>query len=127
MTNRGIALGALKRILLLGALAGSLAGLMMAGVEMIYGWASPMQSLWDAPMAIWAYIGGLDHFGHPGNHIGPIVLGIGGAKMKGIFFSVLVVGRVGGPYQPPRAGGGRARPAPCPRPLGAARPPAPPR
>jgi len=39
MTERTIALGATKRILLLGALAGSLAGLMMAGVEMIYGWA----------------------------------------------------------------------------------------
>jgi len=45
MTNRGIALGAFKRILLLGALAGSLAGLMMAGVEMIYGWASPVHSV----------------------------------------------------------------------------------
>ena len=42
MKQRIIALGALERILLLGALAGSLAGVMMAGVEMIYGWASPM-------------------------------------------------------------------------------------
>src|SRR3954463_14735429 len=89
MTNRGIALGAFKRILLLGALAGSLAGLMMAGVEMIYGWASTMHSLWDAPMAIWAYVGGLNHFGHPGNHIGPIVLGIGGHMVNAIFVAIL--------------------------------------
>jgi hypothetical protein len=95
MTNRGIALGALKRILLLGALAGSLAGLMMAGVEMIYGWASPMHSLWDAPMAIWAYVGGLNHFGHPGNHIGPIVLGIGGHMINAIFVAIVFVALMG--------------------------------
>src|SRR3954453_22247418 len=89
MRNRGIALGAFKRILLLGVLAGSLAGLMMAGGEMIYGWASPMHSLWDAPMAIWAYVGGLNHFGHPGNHIGPIVLGIGGHMVNAIFVAIL--------------------------------------
>ena len=91
MTERTIALGATKRILLLGALAGSLAGLMMAGVEMIYGWASPVHSVWDAPMAIWAYIGGLNHFGDPGNHIGPIVLGIGGHMMNAIFVTIVFV------------------------------------
>src|SRR3954447_10488968 len=95
MTNRGIALGSFKRMLLLGALAGSLAGLMMAGVEMIYGWASPVHSLWDAPMAIWAYVGGLDHFGHPGNHIGPIVLGIGGHMMNSIFVALVCVALIG--------------------------------
>jgi uncharacterized membrane protein YagU involved in acid resistance len=92
MTNRGIALGAFNRILLLGVLAGSLAGLIMAGVEMIYGWASPMHSLWDAPMAIWAYVGGLNHFGHPGSHIGPIVLGIGGHMINAIFVAIVFVG-----------------------------------
>jgi uncharacterized membrane protein YagU involved in acid resistance len=91
MTKRIIALGAFKRILLLGALAGSLAGVMMAGVEMIYGWASPAHSVWDAPMAIWAYIGGLNHFGHPANHIGSIVLGIGGHMMNAIFVAVVFV------------------------------------
>src|SRR3954468_16156791 len=91
MTQRTKALGAFERILLLGALAGSLAGLMMAGVEMIYGWASPVHSLWDAPMAIWAYVGGLDHFGHPGNHLGPIVLGIGGPMMNSIVVAIVFV------------------------------------
>jgi hypothetical protein len=103
MTNRGIARGAFKRILLLGALAGSLAGLMMAGVEMIYGWASPMHSLWDAPMAIWAYVGGLNHFGHPGNHIGPIVLGIGGHMMNAIFVAIVFVALMGILKDPPSA------------------------
>src|SRR3954453_21573312 len=91
MTKRMIALGSFKRILLLGVLAGSLGGLMMAGVEMIYGWASPAHSLWDAPMAIWAYIGGLNHFGHLGNHIGPNVLGIGGHMMNSIFVAIVFV------------------------------------
>src|SRR3954465_6093841 len=91
MTKRMIALGSFKRILLLGALAGSLAGLMMAGVEMIYGWASPVHSLWDAPLAVLAFVGGLDHFGHPGNHIGPIVRGIGGHMMNSIFVAIVFV------------------------------------
>src|SRR4051794_30220381 len=91
MTKRIIALGGFERTLLLGALGGSLGGLMMAGVEMIYGWASPAHSLWDAPMAIWAYVGGLNHFGHPGNHIGPIVLGIGGDMMNSIVVAIVFV------------------------------------
>src|SRR4051812_23728778 len=91
MTKRMIALGSFQRILLLGALAGSLGGLMMAGVEMIYGWASPAHSLWDAPMAIWAYVGGLNHFGQPENHIGPIVLGIGGHMMNSIIVAIVFV------------------------------------
>src|SRR4051794_38541989 len=115
MTNRTIALGSFKRILLLGALAGSLGGLMMAGVEMIYGWASPVHSLWDAPMAIWAYVGGLNHFGHPGNHIGPIVLGIGGHMMNSIFVAVVFVGPVRVLKKPPPAVAPVLRIAPCPR------------
>ena len=91
MTKRIIALGAFKRILLLGALAGSLGGVMMAAVEMIYGWASPAHSVWDAPMAIWAYVGGLNDFGDPANHIGSIVLGIGGHMMNSILVAIVFV------------------------------------
>src|SRR4051794_31415064 len=105
MTKRMSTPGSFKRILLLGALAGSLGGLMMAGVEMIYGWASPVHSLWDAPMAVWAYVGGLNHFGHPGNHIGPIVLGIGGHMMKAIFVAIVFVALMGILKKPPGAGG----------------------
>src|SRR4051812_39880181 len=104
MTKRMIALGPSKQMLLLGALAGSLAGLMMAGVEMIYGWASPAHSLWDAPMAIWAYVGGLNHFGHPANHIGSIVLGIGGHMMNAIVVAIVFVALMRILKDPPRAG-----------------------
>ena len=62
-----------RRIMLLGAVGGMLAGMMMALTEMIYGWASGAHTAWDAPMAIWAWIVGLNHFGQPANHIGPIV------------------------------------------------------
>src|SRR4051794_41745538 len=109
MTKRMSTPGSFKRILLLGALAGSLGGLMMAGVEMIYGWASPMHSLWDAPMAIWAYVGGLNHFGHPGNHIGPIVLGIGGDKMNLIILADGFVGLLWVLKTPPPPGGAGVR------------------
>jgi hypothetical protein len=80
-----------KRTLLVGAVAGAAAGVAMAGVEMIYGWASSTHSAWDAPMGIWAYIGGLNHFGHPGNHIWPILLGIGGHMMNAIFIGIVFV------------------------------------
>lgn len=74
-----------------GAAAGAAAGMMMAGVEMIYGWASPAHTAWDAPIGIWAYIGGLNHFGHPANHVWPILLGISGHMMNAIFIGILFV------------------------------------
>jgi hypothetical protein len=80
-----------KHALLVGALAGAAAGLAMAAVEMMYGWASSAHTAWDAPMGIWAYIGGLDHFGRPANHIGPILLGIGGHMVNAILVAVVFV------------------------------------
>jgi hypothetical protein len=80
-----------KRTLLLGVVAGVAAGLAMAAVEMIYGWASSAHTAWDAPMGIWAYIGGLDHFGRPVDHIGPIVLGIGGHMLNAILVAIVFV------------------------------------
>lgn len=80
-----------QRILLVGGAAGAAAGLMMAGVEMISGWASSSHTAWDAPMGIWAYIGGLDHFGDPANHIWPILLGIGGHMMNAIVVGIVFV------------------------------------
>src|SRR3954470_13206216 len=81
----------IKRTLLVGVAAGAAAGLAMAAVEMIYGWASSAHTAWDAPMGIWAYIGGLNHFGRPANHIGPIVLGIGGHMLNAILVAVVFV------------------------------------
>lgn len=80
-----------KRAMLVGAIGGMAAGMMMAAVEMIYGWASSAHTAWDAPMGIWAYIGGLNHFGHPGNHIGPIILGLGGHMMNAMIIGIVFV------------------------------------
>src|ERR671922_91270 len=80
-----------KRTLVAGVVAGAAAGLAMAGVEMICGWASGAHTAWDAPMGIWAYIGGLNHFGRPADHIGPIVLGIGGHMLNAIVVAIVFV------------------------------------
>ncbi len=78
-----------RRIVVLGALGGVLAGMMMAMTEMVYGWVSSAHSFWEAPMAIWAWIGGLNHFGQPANHIGPIILGLGGHMMNSMIAGVM--------------------------------------
>src|SRR3954447_13239391 len=80
-----------KRTLAVGVAAGAAGGLAMAAVEMIYGWASSAHTAWDAPMGIWAYIGRLNHFGRPVDHIGSIVLGIGGHMLNSIFVAVVFV------------------------------------
>lgn len=80
-----------KRAMLVGAIGGMAAGMMMAAVEMIYGWASSAHTAWDAPMGIWAYIAGLNHFGHPANHVGPIVLGLGGHMMNSMIIGIVFV------------------------------------
>jgi hypothetical protein len=80
-----------KRLMLVGAIGGMVAGMMMAAVEMIYGWVSSAHTAWDAPMGIWAYIGGLDHFGHPANHIWPILLGLGGHMMNSMIIGIVFV------------------------------------
>jgi hypothetical protein len=76
---------------LLGAVAGLIAGLMLALTQMIYGWASSAHSAWDAPMAIWAWIAGLEHFGQPANHIGPILLGFAGHMVNSIVAGLIFV------------------------------------
>lgn len=82
-----------RRILLVGSLGGAAAGMMLAMVEMLYGWASSTHTFWDAPMAIWAWAGGSQHFGEPGNHVGPVLLGLAGhmanSMMLGVGFVAL--------------------------------------
>ena len=80
-----------RRSVLVGALGGLLAGMVMALTEMIYGWASTAHTAWDAPMAIWAWLVGLNHFGQPGNHIGPIILGLGGHLVHSMIVGVIFV------------------------------------
>ncbi len=83
-----------KKVILVGAIGGMVAGMMMALVEMVYGWLSDVHTFWDAPMAIWSWVAGIEHFGEPSNHVGPIVLGLGGHMMNsvliGIGFAALV-------------------------------------
>jgi hypothetical protein len=42
-------------------------------------------------MAIWAYVGGLEHFGRPANHVWPILLGIGGHMANSMMVGVVFV------------------------------------
>jgi len=83
------------RVVVIGAIGGMIAGMMMAMVEMIYGWLSDAHTLWDPPMAIWAWVAGMDNFGSPGDHIGSIVLGMAGhmvnSMMVGVVFAALMV------------------------------------
>ena len=81
----------LGRIVLLGAIGGMIAGMMMAAVEMVYGWISDAHTFWDAPMAIWAWVAGIEHFGEPANHIWPILLGIGGHMMNSAMIGIVFV------------------------------------
>jgi hypothetical protein len=92
-----------KRAILVGVATGAAGGMAMAGVEMIYGWASSAHTAWDAPMGIWAYIGGLNHFGHPANHVWPILLGIGGHMTNSIFVAIVFVGLLRALRDPPGA------------------------
>lgn len=85
-----------KRIVVVGAVGGMLAGMMMGMTEMFYGWASPTHTFWDPLMAIWSWVAGRNHFGTPSNHVGPIILGLGGhmmnAMMFGVMFSAMAAG-----------------------------------
>jgi len=87
-----------KRVALVGAVGGTVAGMMMAMFEMLYGWVSSAHTFWDAPMAIWAWVGGRSHFGAPGEHVGPIILGLGGhmmnSMMAGVVFAAMATALV---------------------------------
>jgi hypothetical protein len=80
-----------RRVVVVGALGGVLAGMVMALTEMLYGWASSAHTVWDAPMAIWAWVGGLDQFGRPADHIGAIVLGLDGHLVNSMIAGVVFV------------------------------------
>ncbi|SRR5712691_2289056 len=78
-----------RRLMLVGAIGGMLSGMMMGATEMFYGWASPAHTFWDPLMAIWSWVGGRNHFGAPGNHVGPIILGLGGHVMNAMVFGII--------------------------------------
>lgn len=82
-------------VIVIGAIGGMIAGMMMAAVEMVYGWLSDAHGFWDAPMAIWAWVAGIDNFGDPSDHVDSIVLGIIGhmmmSAMVGVVFAALMI------------------------------------
>ena len=84
----------LRRTVAVGAVGGAIAGMMMAMIEMAYGAIADGHTLWDAPMAIWAFAAGSDQFGAPSDHVGAIVLGMGGhlanSMMLGVAFALLM-------------------------------------
>ncbi|ANH39610.1 hypothetical protein I601_3203 [Nocardioides dokdonensis FR1436] len=84
----------LPRTITAGAIGGGVAGMMMAMIEMAYGAFADGHTLWDAPMAIWAFVAGSDQFGAPSEHVGAIVLGMGGhlanSMMLGVAFALLM-------------------------------------
>lgn len=65
-----------RSILSIGTVAGMMAGFVLAAVLAAHGWISRDGTFWDAPMAIWAWVAGIQHFGAPANHPWPIVLGL---------------------------------------------------
>ncbi|WP_034271503.1 hypothetical protein [Haloechinothrix halophila] len=77
------------QVIVIGAIGGAIAGMMLAAVEMIYGWLSDTNTFWDAPMAIWAWVAGIDNFGPPGEHVASIILGIVGHMMMSMMIGVV--------------------------------------
>ncbi len=84
------------RLLGVGAIAGIVAGTMMAAVEMVYGWIAETHTPWDAPMGMLAWAFGIEHFGAPENHSWPIVLGFAGHMVNSMLVGVLVAVIVAG-------------------------------
>src|SRR6478736_6539647 len=80
-----------------GALAGIAAGACGLLALMLYGLFSGSRSFWDAPMAVWSWVFGIQHYTRntPGDHVWPVLLGIIGflalMAILGIVFAGLMV------------------------------------
>ncbi len=77
------------RIAVAGAIVGMIAGMAMAMIEMLVGWASAGHSAWDAPTAITSWAFGTQHFGQPSQHVGSIVLGLGAHMMNSAILGIV--------------------------------------
>lgn len=79
-----------------GALAGTVAGACGLLALMLYGLFSNTRSFWDAPMAMWSWASGMQHYTRnaPGDHVWPVILGIIGflvlTAILGIVFAGLM-------------------------------------
>ncbi len=82
----GVAVG---RIVIVGAAVGMIAGMAMAMIEMLAGWASAAHSAWDAPMAITSWAFGTQHFGQASDHVGAIIVGLAGHMMNSAILGII--------------------------------------
>lgn len=92
--------GARRRFTTATALAGAVAGLVGGACGlvalMLYGLFSDARSFWDAPMAVWSWVFGIEHYTRnaPGDHVWPVILGIIGflalTAILGILFAGLL-------------------------------------
>jgi hypothetical protein len=78
----------IRRALAGGAVGGIVGGAFLALTLMIYGWLTAGRAFWDAPLALFAWLVGMGHFGQPANHIGPIVGGAGAYLAYGLILGV---------------------------------------
>ena len=78
----------IRRALAGGAVGGIVGGALLALTLMIYGWLTAGRTFWDGPLALFAWLVGMGHFGQPANHIGPIVGGTGAYLAYGLIVGV---------------------------------------
>jgi hypothetical protein len=84
------------RIVLAGLIAGTVSGACALFVEMLYGLFSSSRSFWDAPMAMFSWVFGIQHYtrNSPGDHFWPVILGIVGfvalMAILGVAFAALM-------------------------------------
>ena len=83
-------------MVLAGAIAGAVGGACTLLLEMLYGLFSSTRSFWDAPMATFSWVFGIQHYTRnaPGDHAWPVILGILGflalTAILGIVFALLM-------------------------------------
>jgi uncharacterized membrane protein YeaQ/YmgE (transglycosylase-associated protein family) len=77
-----------------GAIAGLVGGVCGLIVEMLYGLFSGSRSFWDAPMAMWSWVFGIQHYtrNDAGGHVWPVILGIIGFLVLTAILGVVFAG-----------------------------------
>ncbi len=81
-------------VALAGALAGLVAGVCGLIVEMLYGLFSDTRSFWDAPMAMWAWVAGTQHYvrNDPYTHPWSVIMGIVGFLVLTAILGIVFAG-----------------------------------
>jgi hypothetical protein len=77
-----------------GAIAGIVGGACGLIVEMLYGLFSGTRSFWDAPMGMWSWVFGIDHYtaNDAGHHVWPVILGIVGFLVLTAILGIVFAG-----------------------------------